>query len=279
MPALAACSLAACSLFTTQDKSPASPAGVRLVLPQGMNPRPDRLSLTVITPAGDSSRRVWDNPPDTVDFALPDSLVGDGAGLKAQGYRHEALIHQAAISVPATRFREGYIELKWHPVYGGEIDTADKPPVLTDIIATDFITDGAQLESSGLYVYLAGAEYRDSAQASSNPRAIDLVLWKDGIHSAMNADSLGLSALMGEETGYCRLLPLDMTAREGYQAMTSMQALRDRWNESASRISLPLEKENWVLVREEDNLYLLHCAGPGTESDRVLCELYSVFRH
>lgn len=171
--------------------------------------------------------------------------------------------------------RDTSVTLDLHPVYDGYFSPLDTIPKLNGLHRKTFSLLAPPLDDSLFRFYLANAEILDSTTVFKYPGAVNLVITHDSLFAADFYQSTHSSSSLPDSTlGSCRLLPLALGTRAGYQNLLTVSDMYSRWKEDSSTTSQPITEERWWLIREEDHLYILHAVSMNFTTGEQVWEWY-----
>jgi hypothetical protein len=155
--------------------------------------------------------------------------------------------------------RDTAITLELKPVYDGFYSPFDTLPRLNGLRRLAFSLATPPVDDSLFRLSLPAPDFLDSATTAKFPSAIHLIMRHDSLFAADAYRETHLDPRLPDSgLGTCRLLPLTLGSRGGYQSLLSPPDLYSRWKEDSATTSQRIEDGRWWLIREEDNLYLLH---------------------
>ncbi len=269
-----------CSFFSSSEspaRSGAAPQGsLQVALDYFPDANPSMPLRQIEITLGDSGevQRFTDSLPRAWQKTWSDLPPGTPYSLQARAYRGQEWVYAARANGRMPTRGDTAIDMIWHPVYDGVYASRDSLPRL----------HGLRLQSLRLtqndsqakpFLHLRGGEIIDLAAGLRNPAAIDLVFRRDTLHSALRGDTLALPGLPNEGTGKGQLRRLNAETRMAYRQWTSTPALQAEWDEDFSRSAVPVDLGAWILVRDEDNIYLLHITGISSAHGWVDFDFYS----
>lgn len=290
--------LVSCSFFGGNDEDPLAyqPPGivdfqVGIQVARNENPRVDRLVLDIAI--GDSlSAPNHISSFDEIATVIWRDLPGESpAAVRVKGYLGDRWVGGATWSGYLPHSRDSAITLRLHPVYENLFSPLDTMPQLQDLRVTRLAftllgnTGGAgeanendSAQRPALGISWSDAALVDSASEAQNPGRAHAVLYGDTLYATDRLRLMGVTSYPTEGAGTCSFMELRISERAGYQTLTSLEALRSRWQPDSAKAYFVPAPQKWVLVREEDHAYLLHTLAaeldPGNGRIRYEWEVY-----